>query len=102
MLMAGIDGVQKDLDPGEPADFDLFEEHRTDIAQVPGSLAEALDALERDHEFLLAGGVFTEDADQGVDRLQAGAGGGRRRASGRTRPSSRSTTTPRRVRRKLS
>jgi glutamine synthetase len=61
MLMAGIDGVQKDLDPGEPADFDLFEEHRAGIPQVPGSLAEALDALERDHEFLLAGGVFTEE-----------------------------------------
>src|SRR5262245_48667745 len=61
MLMAGIDGVQKDLDPGEPADFDLFEAHRAGSAQVPGSLAEALDALERDHEFLLVGGVFTEE-----------------------------------------
>jgi glutamine synthetase len=61
MLLAGIDGVQKGLDPGEPADFDLFEERRTDIAQVPGSLAEALDALERDHEFLLAGDVFDEE-----------------------------------------
>ena len=61
MLMAGIDGVQKGLDPGEPADFDLFEEHRAGIAQVPGSLAEALDALEHDHEFLLAGGVFSEE-----------------------------------------
>jgi glutamine synthetase len=59
--MAGIDGAQKDLDPGEPADFDLFEERRADIAQVPGSLAEALDALEHDHEFLLAGGVFTKE-----------------------------------------
>ena len=61
MLMAGIDGVQKGLDPGEPADFDLFEDRHGDIAQVPGSLAEALDALERDHEFLLAGGVFSEE-----------------------------------------
>ena len=61
MLMAGIDGVQKGLDPGEPADFDLFEEQRGDIAQVPGSLVEALDALERDHEFLLEGDVFTEE-----------------------------------------
>jgi glutamine synthetase len=61
MLMAGIDGVQKGLDPGEPADFDLFEERRGDIVQVPGSLAEALDALERDHEFLLAGDVFSEE-----------------------------------------
>ncbi len=61
MLMAGVDGVQKGLDPGEPADFDLFEERHGDVAQVPGSLAEALDALERDHEFLLAGDVFSEE-----------------------------------------
>jgi glutamine synthetase len=61
MLMAGIDGIEKGLDPGEPADFDLFEDQRADIAQVPGSLGEALDALEHDHEFLLRGGVFTPD-----------------------------------------
>ena len=60
MLMAGIDGIQKGLDAGEPADCDLFEEDRG-VAQVPGSLAEALDALERDHEFLTAGGVFSEE-----------------------------------------
>jgi glutamine synthetase len=60
MLMAGLDGIEKGLDAGEPADFDLFEEE-TDIAQVPGSLAEALDALEADHEFLLKGGVFSEE-----------------------------------------
>ena len=60
MLMAGLDGIQKGLDPGEPADFDLFEDAHG-IAQVPGSLAEALDALERDHEFLLEDGVFSED-----------------------------------------
>src|SRR5918995_3007045 len=60
MLMAGIDGVQKGLDAGEPADWDLFEEDRG-VAQVPGSLAEALDALEADHEFLTAGGVFSDE-----------------------------------------
>jgi glutamine synthetase len=60
MLMAGIDGIQKGLDAGEPADYDLFEEDRG-VTQVPGSLGEALDALAADHEFLLAGGVFTED-----------------------------------------
>jgi glutamine synthetase len=60
MLMAGIDGIQKGLDAGEPADWDLFEEDRG-VAQVPGSLAESLDALETDHEFLTAGGVFGED-----------------------------------------
>src|SRR5436190_322054 len=60
MLMAGIDGIQKGLDAGEPADWDLFEEDRG-VVQVPGSLDEALDALETDHEFLTAGGVFGEE-----------------------------------------
>jgi glutamine synthetase len=60
MLMAGIDGIEKGLDPGDPADFDLFERDAP-VAQVPGSLAEALDALERDHDFLLAGDVFSDD-----------------------------------------
>jgi glutamine synthetase len=61
MLMAGLDGIQKGLDPGEPADFDLFEHDDDRIAQVPASLEEALDALETDHEFLLAGGVFSKE-----------------------------------------
>jgi glutamine synthetase len=61
MLMAGLDGVENDLDPGSPADFDLFEDPSERIAQVPGSLAEALDALEADHAFLTRGGVFSED-----------------------------------------
>ncbi|HEX6490041.1 MAG TPA: type I glutamate--ammonia ligase [Gaiellaceae bacterium] len=60
MLMAGLDGIEQGLDAGEPADWDLFEEDRG-VAQVPGSLAEALAALERDHEFLLRGDVFSED-----------------------------------------
>ena len=45
MLMAGIDGIERGLDPGAPADYDLFEEAHADVPQVPGSLAEALDAL---------------------------------------------------------
>jgi glutamine synthetase len=61
MLMAGIDGIKRGLEPGAPADYDLFEESHGEIAQVPGSLAEALDALEADHAFLLEGGVFSED-----------------------------------------
>jgi glutamine synthetase len=64
MMMAGLDGVQSRLDPGLPVDKDLFElseEERAVIASVPGSLAESLDALEQDHEFLLNGDVFTED-----------------------------------------
>ncbi len=60
MLLAGLDGVERGLSAGEPADFDLFE-HEHDVAQVPGSLEEALRALEADHEFLLRGGVFTHD-----------------------------------------
>jgi glutamine synthetase len=60
MLLAGLDGVERGLDPGEPCDFDLFEDDHG-VKQVPGSLAEALDALEADHEFLLKGGVFTEE-----------------------------------------
>jgi glutamine synthetase len=61
MLMAGLDGIERDLDPGAPADFDLFEEAHEAIAQVPGSLTEALDALEADHEFLLRGEVFSPE-----------------------------------------
>jgi glutamine synthetase len=61
MLMAGLDGIERSLDPGAPADFDLFEEAHAEIPQVPGSLAEALNALEADHEFLLKGDVFSEE-----------------------------------------
>jgi glutamine synthetase len=61
MLMAGLDGIQRGLEPGDPADYDLFEDERGPVAQVPGSLAEALDALEADHEFLTAGGVFSKE-----------------------------------------
>jgi len=62
LLLAGLDGIQNKIDPGEPADFDIFEAHgTTKIKQVPGSLPEALAALEADHEFLLKGEVFTAD-----------------------------------------
>jgi glutamine synthetase len=61
MLMAGLDGVERGLDPGAPADFDLFEDTDSEVPQVPGSLAEALDSLEADHEFLTRGGVFPQD-----------------------------------------
>jgi glutamine synthetase len=62
MLLAGLDGIQHQIDPGEPADYDLFE-HKNGhaVRQVPGSLPEALAALEADHKFLLAGDVFTPD-----------------------------------------
>jgi glutamine synthetase len=61
MLMAGLDGVECRLDPGAPADYDLFEESHGEVAQVPGSLGETLDALEADHAFLTKGGVFSEE-----------------------------------------
>jgi glutamine synthetase len=64
MLMAGLDGIQNKLDPGPPLDKDIYElppEELAEVPSVPGSLGEALDALERDHEFLLKGDVFTED-----------------------------------------
>ena len=64
LLMAGLDGVQCRDDPGEPVDKDLYElpiEEARQIKQVPGSLAEVLDALELNHEFLLKGDVFTPD-----------------------------------------
>jgi glutamine synthetase len=64
LLMAGLDGIQNRIDPGAPVDVDLFELSEDELAKidhVPGSLEDALDALEADHEFLLKGGVFTED-----------------------------------------
>lgn len=60
LMMAGLDGIRNKIHPGEPADYDLYEEGR-DTPTVPGSLAGALDALEADHEFLLEGGVFTKE-----------------------------------------
>jgi len=64
LLMAGIDGIQNKIDPGQPIDKDLYElgpEEAREIKQLPGSLGEVLDALEADHEFLLKGDVFTSD-----------------------------------------
>ena len=64
LLMAGLDGIQNKIDPGEPVDKDLYElpaEELKKIKQVPGSLGEVLNALEADHEFLLRGNVFTAD-----------------------------------------
>jgi glutamine synthetase len=64
MLMAGIDGIKNRIDPGDPVDkniYDLPPEELADIPTVPGSLGEALAALEADHEFLTEGDVFTED-----------------------------------------
>jgi glutamine synthetase len=64
MLMAGLDGIENRIHPGEPLDkniYDLPPEELTAIPKTPGSLDEALEALENDHDFLLKGDVFTED-----------------------------------------
>jgi len=64
MLMAGLDGIKRKIDPGQPLDKDIYglsAEELAKIKSVPSSLAEAMDALESDHKFLLAGNVFTKD-----------------------------------------
>jgi glutamine synthetase len=64
VLMAGLDGILNRIDPGEPADKDLYElpaEEAKLIKQVPDSLGAVLNALEADHDFLLKGDVFTTD-----------------------------------------
>jgi len=65
MLMAGLDGIENKIDPGEPLDKNIYAltpEEAKGIPVMPGSLGEALDELEADHEFLLKGDVFTDDA----------------------------------------
>ena len=64
MLMAGMDGIRNKIEPEQPVDKDLYElppDEHAEISQVPGSLDEALAALEADNTFLKAGGVFTDD-----------------------------------------
>jgi glutamine synthetase len=64
MLMAVIDGITNKIDPGEPLDRDIYDMTEKELEkhkQTPGSLVEAVDALEKDHAFLTAGGVFTDD-----------------------------------------
>ncbi len=64
LLMAGLDGIQNKIDPGEPMDknlYDLSPEEKVLVRSTPPSLAEALDALAKDHDFLMRGDVFTED-----------------------------------------
>jgi glutamine synthetase len=64
MLMAGLDGIQNKIKPGEPLDKDIYglsPEELKNVPSTPGSLEEALNALKKDHEFLLKGDVFTSD-----------------------------------------
>lgn len=67
LLMAGLDGIENKIDPGEPLDRDIYglsPEELADVPQLPASLDEALTALEEDHAFLLKGDVFSEDLIQ--------------------------------------
>ena len=64
MLLAGLDGIQNKIEPPAPIDKDLYElppEEHTQVPTVPGSLDAVLDALQEDHDYLLAGDVFTPD-----------------------------------------
>ncbi len=64
MLMAGLDGIENRIEPPEPIDKDLYElehEEKAKIKSTPGSLEEVINALEKDHGYLLKGDVFTED-----------------------------------------
>jgi glutamine synthetase len=67
MLMAGLDGIQNRIDPGEPLEKDIYDlppEELAEVPSLPGSLEESLKALEYDHSFLLKGEVFTEQLIQ--------------------------------------
>jgi glutamine synthetase len=64
LLLAGLDGIANKIHPGEPLDKDIYDLGPEELAKVPstpGSLEEALNALKKDHDFLLKGGVFTEE-----------------------------------------
>ena len=64
MLMAGLDGIENKIDPGQPLDKDIYDlepEELKKVPSLPGSLDESLRALEADHKFLLKGDVFSED-----------------------------------------
>jgi glutamine synthetase len=67
MLMAGLDGIQNQIDPGEPLDHDIYDlsaEELLGVPALPSSLEGALDALEKDHEFLTRNDVFTDELIQ--------------------------------------
>jgi glutamine synthetase len=73
MLMAGLDGIQNKIHPGDPMDknlYDLPAEELQGIPTVCASLREALDNLDKDRAFLTAGGVFTDDQIDGYIELK--------------------------------
>ena len=73
LLMAGLDGIKNKIDPGEAMDKNLYDLPAEELAGIPtvcGSLREALDCLKTDHDFLLAGDVFTKDQIEGYIELK--------------------------------
>ncbi len=73
LLMAGIDGIRNRIDPGPASDKDLYDLPPEELAEIPtvcGSLREALESLAADHDFLLAGDVFTKDQLEGYMALK--------------------------------
>jgi glutamine synthetase len=73
LLMAGIDGIQNKIDPGEAMDKNLYDLPAEELAGIPtvcGSLREAMEELEADMDFLLAGDVFTKDQIEGYIELK--------------------------------
>ena len=73
LLMAGLDGIQKKIDPGEPSDKDLYDLPAEELVSIPtvcGSLREAVECLESDHEFMLTGDVFSKDQIEGYIDLK--------------------------------
>jgi glutamine synthetase len=73
MMMAGLDGIENGIDPGQPLERNTYELSPDEAAQlktVPGSLTESVEALEADHEFLLKGNVFTPDVIENFLELQ--------------------------------
>jgi glutamine synthetase len=73
MAMAGLDGIKNQIHPGEAMDKDLYDlppEEEAEIPQVAFSFDQALDELDKDREFLLAGGVFTDDVIDGYIDLK--------------------------------
>ena len=64
MLMAGLDGIENQIDPGQPYDVDLYElspEEESRIPHVASNLGESLRALDKERDFLKAGGVFSDE-----------------------------------------
>ncbi|MFN0115956.1 MAG: type I glutamate--ammonia ligase [Paracoccaceae bacterium] len=73
LLMSGLDGIRNKTDPGPASDKDLYDLPPEELAEIPtvcGSLREALEELEKDHDFLLAGDVFTKDQLEGYMALK--------------------------------